>query len=144
MDDKTKLKKVMELIDRIAEPDGSDDIARLELELREITGKSDLSANECREYWGWTTLEELAKRFLMPVPQVQGLSDEELAIIVEKIANVEYSESEMDYQLEVLAKETGLINVSDYIFYPNLIGLKLDADIPEIINKILADRVKEG
>ena len=142
MDDKTKLKKVMELIDKIVDSDNGDDIVRMESELRKITGKSDLSANDCREYWGWTTLEELAKRFLMPVPQVQGLSDEELAVIVEKIANVEYSESEMDYQLEVLEKETGLINVSDYIFYPNLIGLKLDADISEIISKILADRVR--
>ena len=142
MDDKTKLKKVMELIDKIVDSNNGDDIVRMELELRKITGKSDLSANDCREYWGWTTLEELAKRFLMPVPQAQGLSDEELAVIVEKIANVEYSEAEMDYQLEVLEKETGLINVSDYIFYPNLIGLKLDADIPEIISKILADRVR--
>ena len=142
MDEKTKLKKVMDLIDKLAEPDDSDDIARLELEIREITGKSDLSANECKEYWGWTSLEELAKRFLLPTPQAQGLSDEELAIIVEKIANVEYSESEMDYQLDVLAKETGLINVSDYIFYPNLIGLELNADVQEIIDKILADRVR--
>ncbi|EOS43539.1 hypothetical protein V1226_23400 [Lachnospiraceae bacterium JLR.KK009] len=142
MDEKTKLKKVMDLIDKLAEPDDSDDIARLELEIREITGKSDLSANECKEYWGWTSLEELAKRFLLPTPQAQGLSDEELAIIVEKIANVEYSESEMDYQLDVLAKETGLINVSDYIFYPNLIGLELNADVQEIIDKILADRMR--
>lgn len=142
MDEKTKLKKVMDLIDKLAEPDDRDDIARLELEIREITGKSDLSANECKEYWGWTSLEELAKRFLLPTPQAQGLSDEELAIIVEKIANVEYSESEMDYQLDVLAKETGLINVSDYIFYPNLIGLELNADVQEIIDKILADRMR--
>ena len=142
MDEKTKLKKVMDIIDKLAEPDDSDDIARLELEIREITGKSDLSANECKEYWGWTSLEELAKRFLLPTPQAQGLSDEELAIIVEKIANVEYSESEMDYQLDVLAKETGLINVSDYIFYPNLIGLELNADVQEIIDKILADRMR--
>ena len=142
MDEKTKLKKVMDLIDKLAEPDDSDDIARLELEIREITGKSDLSANECKEYWGWTSLEELAKRFLLPTPQAQGLSDEELAIIVEKISNVEYSESEMDYQLDVLAKETGLINVSDYIFYPNLIGLELNADVQEIIDKILADRMR--
>ena len=142
MDEKTKLKKVMDLIDKLAEPDDRDDIARLELEIREITGKSDLSANECKEYWGWTSLEELAKRFLLPTPQAQGLSDEELAIIVEKIANVEYSESEMDYQLDVLAKETGLINVSDYIFYPNLIGLELNADVQEIIAKILADRMR--
>lgn len=142
MGEKTKLKKVMDLIDKLAEPDDSDDIAHLELEIREITGKSDLSANECKEYWGWTSLEELAKRFLLPTPQAQGLSDEELAIIVEKIANVEYSESEMDYQLDVLAKETGLINVSDYIFYPNLIGLELNADVQEIIAKILADRMR--
>lgn len=79
---------------------------------------------------------------MLPTPQDQGLSDEELAIIVEKIANVEYSESEMDYQLDVLAKETGLINVSDYIFYPNLIGLELNADVQEIIAKILADRMR--
>jgi len=142
MDDKIKLKKVMDLIDGIADSDNNDDIARYELELKKITGKSDLSAKDCKEYWGWTSVEELAKRFLMPVPQAQGLNDEELALIIEKIANAEYSESETDYQLMLLEKETGLSNVSDYIFYPNLVGLEMEADISEIITKILTDRMR--
>lgn len=68
------------------------------------------------------------------------LSDEELSNIILKISNCEYSESEMDEQLNFLARETGLSNISDYIFWPNLVGLDLHAEVSEIISKILVDR----
>ncbi len=44
-----------------------------------------------------------------------------------------------EYFLEVLAVETGLHNVSDYIYWPNEIGLDLHADLEEITARILAD-----
>lgn len=77
---------------------------------------------------------------LMPTPQKQGLSDDELTDIITKIINCEYSEAETDYQLEILEAETGLINVSDYIFYPDEVGLAFNAGITDIVFKILSDK----
>lgn len=138
--DELKLKQTMEIIDKIADCDNDDEIVRLEKALREITGKEELCAENCFEYWSWTSLEELARTFLMPSPEYQGLSDEKLTEIITKICEAEYSESEMDYQLEVLEKETGLSDVSDYIFYPDEVGLSMESDTSEIVAKILSDR----
>lgn len=67
-------------------------------------------------------------------------SDAELTEIILKICNCEYSESEMDSKLELLEQETGLSNISDYIFCPDEIGLALDAEPSEIVEKILSDK----
>ena len=67
------------------------------------------------------------------------LSDDEIREIAFKISEAMYNEEEMDYYLELLQKETGLSNFSDYIFWPNEIGLDLDAEFPEIIAKIFED-----
>ena len=138
--DRTKLDAVMKLIDEIADSDDAHQITVLETKLREITGKPDIQASDCLAYWSWTSLEELARTFLMPAAEHQGLQDDELAAIIAKICTCEYSESETDYQLKVLERETGLINLSDYIFYPDKVGLDMDAGSAEIIAKILADR----
>ncbi len=140
--DNTRLISVMEIIDEIANINDDNKIAELEVKLREITGKKDINASDCLEYWGWTSLEELARSFLNPTPEFKGLNDDQLSEIIEKICECEYSESETDFQLKVLEKETGLSNISDYIFYPDEIGLDIDADTSEIIAKILADRKK--
>lgn len=143
--DNTKLSAVKELIDRIADEiatgtNANEEIAIYEYQLKELTGKSDIDANSFAEYWEWTTLEDLAYSVLMPVPACKGLSDDEIADIVTKIINCEYSEPETDYYLKALELETGLVNISDYIFYPDSVGLSLQADISEIISKILSDR----
>ena len=46
----------------------------------------------------------------------------------------------MDWWLEYLKINTGLVNLSDYIFYPNLVGLNLQATLEQIADKIIADR----
>lgn len=46
----------------------------------------------------------------------------------------------MDWWLRYLKMNTGLSNVSDYIFYPNLIGLERDSSLEQIADKIVADR----
>ena len=76
----------------------------------------------------------------MPLPIKNGLNDEQLAEIITKICECQYSESETDYHINALEKETGLDNVSDYIFYPDTVGLSRNATTSEIIEKILADR----
>lgn len=91
-------------------------------------------------YSSYTTLEETAMMALMPIPQKTGLSVEEIKELVLKIANVEFSEAETDYFLKVLKLETGLHNLIDYIYYPELVGMDKDADIEEIIKKIIADK----
>lgn len=125
--DNQKLAGVMELIDRIADEfatgtNANEEIAIYEHQLKQLTGKDDINTESFAEYWGWTTLEDLARSLLMPTPVYKGLSDNELTDIVTKIINCEYSESETDYYLNALEIETGLINISDYIFYPETVG----------------------
>lgn len=56
------------------------------------------------------------------------------------ICECNYSESENDYYIKLLKMETGLTDLTDYIYYPNKIGLKLDAEPNDIADKILLDR----
>lgn len=46
----------------------------------------------------------------------------------------------MNYFVEILEVETGLDNVTDYIYYPQLAGLEPDASEEDIIKKIIADK----
>ena len=145
--DESKLSETMDIIDRIAEilETGADEeydyeFNDLQSRLRELTGKLDINIFSFAEYWGWTSLEDLARAVLMPTPEKQGLSDEELAEIITDICECEYSDSELGYYLELLKLETGLVNISDYIFYPNMVGLDFDTDVSDIVEKILLDR----
>lgn len=139
--DSEKLSKAMKIIDEIAENfNNADENKRRVSELEKLTGKSDIDVNMFFEYWGWTTVEELAKRLFMS--EFSGsLTDKQIYEVVKKICEVEYSESETDYWLEVLEKETCL-DVTDYIYYPDLYGLDVDAEYDEIAKKIIADRKK--
>lgn len=53
---------------------------------------------------------------------------------------MKYSEAETDYYLKLLEIETGLDDISDYIYYPDLAGLDPQAESSEIAAKIIADR----
>ncbi len=46
----------------------------------------------------------------------------------------------MDWWLEYLKVNTGLVNLTDYILYPNLVGLDMQAALEQIADKIIADR----
>lgn len=145
--DETKLQIVEEIIDKINYfivdenyDEESTEIKELSQKLREVTGKKDLSIDSFLYYSSYTTLEETAMMALMPIPQKTGLLVEEIKELVLKIANVEFSEAETDYFLKVLKLETGLHNLIDYIYYPELVGMDKDADIEEIIKKIIADK----
>ncbi len=146
IDDDT-LAVTMDIIDRIAEimETGADEeydneFSELQSRLEEITGKTNLDVSAFTDYWNRTSLEELARSVLMPIPEKQGLSEEEISSIVSDICECGYSDAELDYYLELLKLETGLVNISDYIFYPNMVGLDYNADVDEIIEKILLDR----
>ena len=67
-----------------------------------------------------------------------NLSNEQLKEIVLHI--LKFGEGERDWWLEYLEINTGLDNLTDYIFYPDLIGLDFDATLEQIADKIIADR----
>lgn len=152
--DESKLPVVMKLIDDAAhlmEKTGccfdEDAVeARKELDtyqkqLTEITGKDNLDIKSFMEYWSYTDLETAATKALLPSPVKTGLSDEQISEMIRQFFDGEFEEeSAMDYLLEVLEVETGLEDFSDYIFYPDSVGLNPDAGPDEIIAKVLSDR----
>ncbi len=158
--DKTKLPEVMDIIGQAAslmeEKDcNNDDKAKKELSvfqkrLGDITGNKEINITDFREYWGYTSLEEIAYSALMPPPPRKKLNDSQILEIIlnilpdnngdETSSKAITSEAEMDYWIKYLTVNTGLENLSDYIFYPDLAGLGRDASIREIADKIIADR----
>lgn len=146
--DETKLPAVMEIIDKAAvlmeEKDcDSDEEAKKELEqlqknLREITGNKKIEMNNFQAYWSYTDLETVAYKALMPSPLKTDLTNEQLKEIVLHI--MDFGEAEMEWWVEYLEINTGLDNLTDYIFAPDLIGLDLHATLEQIADKIITDR----
>ncbi len=66
------------------------------------------------------------------------MTDEQIRDIVVHI--LEHDEAEMDWWLLYLEVNTGLDNLTDYIFYPDLAGLDGDPSLEEIAEKIIEDR----
>lgn len=149
--DETKLPEVMKIIERgaeiLEETDCQQETIKKELRslnqrLQELTGKETISVANFSRYWSYTDLETVARSALMPEARKTGLSDEQIAEIVRNISAVKYAESEMDYWLEVLKLETSLSNISDYIFWPDEVGMDLHASVDTIIERILEDKKK--
>ena len=147
---KTKLPRAMEIIEQAAElmaekhcdlKNGSEEdkkaLAELQEQLRELTGKADLNITELNGYWGWGSLEEAARMALTPKPQKSEVSDDKIREIV---VNILKDPSKTDYWVNFLKVNTGLDNVSDYIFYPDEVGLDETATLEEIADKIITDR----
>ncbi len=74
----------------------------------------------------------------MPEPEKEDLSDAQIKEIVVNI--LKHSEAEMTWWLDYLEVNTGLDNISDYIFYPDLLGMDMQASLEEIADKIIEDR----
>lgn len=132
--DETKLSQAMKLIDCIAEPENTDADRNTALgQLRTLTGKMNLNAEDFFEYWSYTSLEEIARKALMPPPQKYGMSKETIIDLIRKIQNAEFSESENDYWLSVLELETGHHGISDDIYWSEMTA-------EEIAEKALAKK----
>ena len=146
--DETKLPAVMEIIEKAAllmdekdcdsDKEAKKELGELQKNLREITGNKKIKINIFQAYWRYTDLETTARRALMPPPMKSNLSNEQLKEIVLHI--LKFGEGERDWWLEYLEINTGLDNLTDYIFYPDLIGLDFDATLEQIADKIIADR----
>lgn len=154
--DESKLQEAMNIIDKAAQlmeekdcegdTDAKKDLDALEKQLREITGKKKLCITEYNAYWSYTSLETVARDALHQPPVKTGMTDEQLTELIRRICELDFDvpqnalEATNDYFLEVLEIETGLDNVSDYIYWPDAVGLDMDAGLDEITAKILADK----
>lgn len=146
--DETKLPAVMELIEKaaalMAEKDCEDDkdakreLADLQKDLRELSGNKKLQIKDFQRYWSYTSLETMARKALMAPPPKGELTDAQIKEIVLNI--LKFKEAEMDWWLKYLKINTGLDNLTDYIFYPDFFGLDPQADLEQIADKIIADR----
>jgi len=146
--DETKLPEVKKIISDadslMTEKDcENDDIYKKELEalqdrLRELTGNAQI---KIRDYWRYdeaVSLETAARGALMSPPEKEELTDKQIKEIVVKI--LKYEEAEMDWWLNYLRVNTGLDNLTDYIFYPDLVGIDREASLEQIADKIIEDR----
>ena len=148
--DETKLPEVMEMLERAVslmeekdcerDKEAQKELKDLQARLRDITGNKKIKISDYRHYQSYTKLETVARRAMYLPPQKSNLTDEQIAEIIRAIANVEVGEAEMDYFLDVLEVETGLDDISDYIFYPDLKGLDMQASVDEIIEKVMEDK----
>ena len=80
----------------------------------------------------------MARKALMAPPSKDNVSNEQIKEIV--LGILKHEEAEMDWWLEYLKVNTGLVNLTDYIFYPNLVGLDMQATLEQIADKIITDR----
>lgn len=144
----TKLPKVMDIIDEAAslmeEKDCDNDekaiqiLSGLQKELADITGNPSIKITDFKRYWSYISLEEIAKKALMLPPVKEKLTDTQVREIVLNILS-HNSEAEMDYWIEYLTINTGLPDLTDYIFYPDIKGLDGNASLEEIADKIISD-----
>ena len=69
----------------------------------------------------------------MAPPSKDNVSNEQIKEIV--LGILKHEEAEMDWWLEYLKVNTGLVNLTDY-----LVGLDMQAALEQIADKIIADR----
>lgn len=146
--DETKLPAVMEMIKKAAEimsekDCANDEAAKQDLEslqqkLRKITGNKQIRIKDFQRYWSAMDLETVAREALMVPPSKDDLTNAQIKEIVLNIFS--FNEDEMDWWLKYLKINTGLDNLTDYIFYPNRVGLDPQATLEQISDKIIADR----
>ena len=147
--DETKLSKTMRIIEEaaelMAEKDCEEDVEakkvlkKLQQELRLITGNKKINIKDYQRYWSAVDLTTVAKGALMSEPVKEDVTDVQIKEIVVNILN--HNEAEMNWWFEYLKVNTGLENITDYVFYPDFFGLDGDASLEEIADKIIEDKM---
>lgn len=146
--DETKLSETMRIIEKAAEFMAENDcendkkaqeiLEKLQQDLRIITKNSKLEIRDYQRYWSATDLETVAKGALMPVPIKEDLTDVQIKEIVVNI--LKHDETEMNWWFHYLKVNTGLDNITDYIFYPDIVGMDCNSSLEQIADKIIADK----
>lgn len=143
--DETKLPETMRIIEEAAtimeemdcDKEGTEILEKLQQDLRDITGNDKLQIKNYRRYWGVSDLKTMAQGALMPVPMKEELKESQIKEIVLNI--LKHSEAEMDWWLKYLKVNTGLENLTDYIFYPDKVGLDSRSSLDQIADQIIID-----
>lgn len=84
------------------------------------------------------SLDTVARGALLNPPKKEDVTNEQIKEIVVNILT--HDEAEMDWWLQFLKINTGLANLTDYIFYPDSVGLGREASLEQIADKIIEDR----
>lgn len=114
------------------------ELEKLQTRLREITGNQQINIKDFWHYDEAASLETVARSALLSPPEKTDLTDDQLKEIVINILT--HNEAETNWWLQFLEVNTGLKNLSDYIFYPGLIGLDGNSTLEQIADKIIEDR----
>ena len=152
--DVSKIPEVMKLIEKAAsvmeEKSGSDDpkvkqeLEDLQNKLREIMGNKKLRITEFQRYWAYTGLETMARKALMLPPEKCDVTDDQIREIVLYTFGDDFfkshDEADVDYWVDFLEINTGLEYLSDYIFYPDMMGMDNNATLEQIADRIIADK----
>ena len=146
--DEVKIPMAMEIIEKVAslmaerdcvqDQKAREELAELQDRLRELARNQRLQIIDFQRYWSYTSLETMVRKALMAPPSKDNVSNEQIKEIV--LGILKHNEAEMDWWLEYLKVNTGLVNLTDYIFYPNLVGLDMQATLEQIADKIITDR----
>lgn len=150
--DKTKLPEAMRIIDRAAsimeqrgydaDPKAQEELAALQNELRELTGKENYDIKEVEEYWSYTSLETKAAEALMHKPVKDGLPEEALRELITEIfrsGDLE-KESLIDFWTDFLETETGIDEVMDLLFTENDKGQIVYAPVDKVMERIREEK----
>ena len=146
--DETKLLEAMRIIEEAAElmaqkdceddKEAKENLEKLQQDLRLLTENQKLEIRDYQRYWSATDLKTVAKGALMPVPMKEALTDVQIKEIVVNI--LKHSEAEMNWWLNYLKVNTGLDNITDYIFEPDEVGIDPQSSLEQIADKIIADK----
>lgn len=146
--DELKLEEVKEIIDKAAclievrdcdeDEEAREELENLRVRLKEVTGNEKVEVSDFQFYWSYTDLETVALEALYTPPEKMDVTDDQIREIVLDI--LKCNEAEMDYWCKFLKINTGLRNITDYIFYPDKVGLNGEASLEEIADKIITDR----
>ncbi|MDR5586115.1 hypothetical protein [Clostridium aquiflavi] len=119
------------------------DIEEKKSQLKDLT-KRKINILEFDNYECACSIEEVAIDFLMPeAPYVSEITEEQLAELIQEFSTFEQiTVNHENYYLRLLEKSFGLNDISDYIFWPNVKGMSLDAEPIEIARKIIEDSKK--
>lgn len=143
LSDPGKKKTMLQLIDKVIEftaeqPDSPQLDITLE-QLARLCGKTSEYVEKLIFSSNIESDDAMVERLLMPEARRTQLSDERIKKIVWNLVRCTYSEAEEDYWIEVLSLSTGL-NIDDYIYFPDTVGLEISASEEEIAFAILKDR----
>lgn len=151
--DESKMSEVMELIEKAASimaEHGVDDVTvkqeldDIQKKLHDVTGNKKLNVTEFQRYWSYTSLETMAKKALRLPPEKCDVTDDQIKEIVLYVFGEDFfkshDEADQDYWLNFLEVNTGLEYLSDYIFYPELVGMEGNPSLEQIADKIIADK----